>query len=233
MSREPAGSSGTGSSAAGTLPRRADRSAPARRGPSAGARRDRAAHRCRRERPSKSRRVPAPRARRRRSVPRGARRRRRSPRRRRAASLCGSRPAREPAHRRAPRLHPECSRRGRKGDEERVPLRVDLHAALRGERLSQHAAMVPERGRVLLGAQLVQQGGRALDVREEERDGSRREITPHRCHHAPEKTPTSSDSSPMAPPLHRYRAGLYALTVVPRAPNFCALRRVSSKLERA
>jgi hypothetical protein len=127
----------------------------------------------------------------------------------------------------------QCSRRGRKGDEERVPLRVDLHAALRGERLSQHAAMLPERGRVLLGAQLVQQGGRALDVREEERDGSRREITPHRCHHAPEKTPTSSDSSPMAPPLHRYRAGLYALTVVPRAPNFCALRRVSSKLERA
>ena len=26
---------------------------------------------------------------------------------------------------------------------------------------------------------------------------------------------------------------LYALTVVPRAPNFCALRRVSSNLERA
>jgi hypothetical protein len=28
-------------------------------------------------------------------------------------------------------------------------------------------------------------------------------------------------------------AALYALTVVPRAPNFCALRRVSSNLERA
>jgi hypothetical protein len=27
--------------------------------------------------------------------------------------------------------------------------------------------------------------------------------------------------------------GLYALRVVPRAPNFCALRRVSSNLERA
>jgi hypothetical protein len=27
--------------------------------------------------------------------------------------------------------------------------------------------------------------------------------------------------------------GLYAFTVVPRAPNFCALRRVSSKVERA
>jgi hypothetical protein len=28
-------------------------------------------------------------------------------------------------------------------------------------------------------------------------------------------------------------AGLYAFIVVPRAPNFCALRRVSSNLERA
>ena len=28
-------------------------------------------------------------------------------------------------------------------------------------------------------------------------------------------------------------AALYALTVVPRAPNFCALRRVSSNTERA
>jgi hypothetical protein len=32
-------------------------------------------------------------------------------------------------------------------------------------------------------------------------------------------------------PLHLN--GLYALTVVPRAPNFCALRRVSSNAERA
>src|SRR6266540_2003872 len=30
-----------------------------------------------------------------------------------------------------------------------------------------------------------------------------------------------------------YRGGLYALSVVPRAPNFCALRRVSSNFERA
>jgi hypothetical protein len=30
-----------------------------------------------------------------------------------------------------------------------------------------------------------------------------------------------------------YRCGLYALRVVPRAPNFCALRRVSSNFERA
>jgi hypothetical protein len=33
--------------------------------------------------------------------------------------------------------------------------------------------------------------------------------------------------------LHRYFCGLYAFSVVPRAPNFCALRRVSSNLERA
>jgi hypothetical protein len=31
----------------------------------------------------------------------------------------------------------------------------------------------------------------------------------------------------------RQRLGLYACTVVPRAPNFCALRRVSSNFERA
>jgi hypothetical protein len=28
-------------------------------------------------------------------------------------------------------------------------------------------------------------------------------------------------------------SGLYAFVVVPRAPNFCALRRVSANLERA
>jgi hypothetical protein len=32
---------------------------------------------------------------------------------------------------------------------------------------------------------------------------------------------------------HMRAADLYALMVVPRAPNFCALRRVSSNLERA
>jgi ApbE superfamily uncharacterized protein (UPF0280 family) len=30
-----------------------------------------------------------------------------------------------------------------------------------------------------------------------------------------------------------HQPGLYAFSVVPRAPNFCALRRVSSKAERA
>ena len=32
---------------------------------------------------------------------------------------------------------------------------------------------------------------------------------------------------------HVRAAGLYAFTVVPRAPNFCAFRRVSSNFERA
>jgi hypothetical protein len=30
-----------------------------------------------------------------------------------------------------------------------------------------------------------------------------------------------------------HTAGLYAFSVVPRAPNFCALRRVSSNFDRA
>jgi hypothetical protein len=44
--------------------------------------------------------------------------------------------------------------------------------------------------------------------------------------------------SPRLPPLSvgpdtGYSCGLYALRVVPRAPNFCALRRVSSNFDRA
>jgi hypothetical protein len=34
-------------------------------------------------------------------------------------------------------------------------------------------------------------------------------------------------------PVSVHALGLYALRVVPRAPNFCALRRVSSNFERA
>jgi hypothetical protein len=33
--------------------------------------------------------------------------------------------------------------------------------------------------------------------------------------------------------IHGLAVGLYALSVVPRAPNFCALWRVSSNFERA
>jgi hypothetical protein len=47
-----------------------------------------------------------------------------------------------------------------------------------------------------------------------------------------------SGSRPVAapeggPPRVECRHGLIALTVVPRAPNFSALRRVSSKVDRA
>ena len=41
-----------------------------------------------------------------------------------------------------------------------------------GEGLAQDAAMLPQRLRVLLGAQLVQELGRALHVGEEEGDGA-------------------------------------------------------------
>ena len=49
----------------------------------------------------------------------------------------------------------------------------------RGERLAKHAAMLGERIRVRLRAELVQQPRRALDVREEEGDGAGREIGSH------------------------------------------------------
>ena len=41
---------------------------------------------------------------------------------------------------------------GREGNEECVPLRVDLHATLGGERLAQEAAVLGERCAVALGA---------------------------------------------------------------------------------
>ena len=73
----------------------------------------------------------------------------------------------------------ERSRRGREGDEEGVSLRVDLDPAVRCERLAQNAAMLGERLRVVLRAQLVQQPRRALDVGEEEGDGAGGEVVPH------------------------------------------------------
>ena len=60
-------------------------------------------------------------------------------------------------------------RRPRKRDEERIPLRVHLDAAMPRERASQHPPMLRQRIRVCV-AQLVQQPRRALDVREQERD---------------------------------------------------------------
>ena len=69
--------------------------------------------------------------------------------------------------------------RGREGEEEGVALRVDLDAALGGAGLPDHAPVLGERLRVPLGAELVQQPRRALDVGEEEGDGAGREVVSH------------------------------------------------------
>ena len=62
--------------------------------------------------------------------------------------------------------------RRREGEEEGVALRVDLDAAVASARLADDAAVLGERLRVGLGAELVQQPRRALDVGEEEGDGA-------------------------------------------------------------
>jgi hypothetical protein len=59
----------------------------------------------------------------------------------------------------------------REGDEEGVTLRVDLHAAVARECIAKQAPVLGERVRVILGAELVQEAGRALDVRKEKGDG--------------------------------------------------------------
>ncbi len=67
-------------------------------------------------------------------------------------------------------------RAGRAGErvEEGVALRVHLDAAVSAERLPQHAPVFDQGLVVRLGPELVQQLRRALDVREEERDGAGR-----------------------------------------------------------
>ena len=69
--------------------------------------------------------------------------------------------------------------RRREGEEERVALRVDFDSPLLCARVADDAPVFGERLRVRLGAELVQQPRRALDVREEEGDGAAREIAPH------------------------------------------------------
>ena len=64
------------------------------------------------------------------------------------------------------------SSRCRERDEERVALRVDLDAAVRGRRLAHDAPVLRERVGVARRPELVQQARRALDVGEEERDRS-------------------------------------------------------------
>ena len=64
--------------------------------------------------------------------------------------------------------------RGREGDEEGIALRIDLDALIRRERLTQDTAMLCQRPRVLLGAQVMKQLRRTLDVGKEKRNGAGR-----------------------------------------------------------
>ena len=66
----------------------------------------------------------------------------------------------------------ECAGRCRECEEEGVALRVDLDTTLGGTRLPDDTPMLCQRLRVRLGAELVQQLRRPLDVGEEEGDGS-------------------------------------------------------------
>ena len=68
---------------------------------------------------------------------------------------------------------------GREGDEERVALRVDLDAAVRGEGRAQCTTVLGQRLRVRLRPERVKQPRRALDVGEEERDRAGRELGAH------------------------------------------------------
>jgi hypothetical protein len=72
-----------------------------------------------------------------------------------------------------------CSRRRGERDEERVALRIDLDPVVAGERITNRTAMVAERVGVAVGTQLVQEPRRALDVGEQERDRSGRELAGH------------------------------------------------------
>jgi hypothetical protein len=67
----------------------------------------------------------------------------------------------------------------REGVEERVALRVDLDATVAIEGLAQQAAMLGQGLRVGLGAELVQQPRRPLDVGEHEGNGPGRQVSPH------------------------------------------------------
>ncbi len=60
-------------------------------------------------------------------------------------------------------------------DEEGVTLGIDLDTTLGAECIAQHTAMLGKRIRVATGAELPEQPGRALDVREQQRDRSGRE----------------------------------------------------------
>ena len=103
-----------------------------------------------------------------------------------------------PADVRAPRMHAHahgdrtCGQRllalaggvdrlGRRREriKERVPLRVDLHAAAPRERLPQQPPVLGERLLVGLRAQLMQLARGTLDVGEEQGDGAGRKLVTH------------------------------------------------------
>ena len=65
-----------------------------------------------------------------------------------------------------------------KGEEEGIPLSIDLHPALGRAGLARRSAGAPPAPPRSLRTQLVQELRRALDVGEEEGDGSGREISP-------------------------------------------------------
>ena len=79
----------------------------------------------------------------------------------------------------------------RKRDEERVSLGVDLNASVAGERRAQDPPMLLESVGIGRRPEIVQQRGRALDIREEERDCSGRKLGAHDGRdHAPESAPS-------------------------------------------
>jgi hypothetical protein len=69
-----------------------------------------------------------------------------------------------------------CVGRTREGDEERVPLGVDLDAAVARERLAQRAPVLCEHRGVAV-AELMEQSRRALDISKEEGDGPLGELS--------------------------------------------------------
>ena len=73
----------------------------------------------------------------------------------------------------------EGARGGREREEEGVSLRVHLDAAVSNTRLPDHRAVIGERIRVGLCAELVQQRRRAFDVGEDKGDGAGRKVGPH------------------------------------------------------
>src|SRR5439155_14573719 len=96
-------------------------------------------------------------------------------------------PARPARHRRAHRVRWETRRRTR-------PLRIDLDTAVAVESIPQHSAVLGQGCGVSGVPELVEQPGRAVDVGEEERDGSTRQID---SGHETTVSPTANVAKPI------------------------------------